>query len=265
MKKLSLPSEMGIPPVLQKIVNTKKEEILRISLSGGVNLPPKSLKNSLLEKKIKGQISIIAECKKASPSAGVIRSDYDPVAIAKIYEKNGAAAISVLTDEKYFQGSLADLANVSAAVSIPVLRKDFIIDEKQIEEARLFGASAVLLIARILSPDRLKELLAFARDLGMDSLVEIHNRAEAETAVNAGAEIIGINTRDLDTFEIHNDLVAEIAPFIPAGCVRVAESGIDSASDLKNMAAISDAALIGSYFMKSPDINASFVNITASL
>lgn len=221
-----------------------------------------SFKQSLLAKKISGKISIIAECKKASPSFGVIRQHYNPVEIALIYEKAGTAAISVLTDELYFQGSVADLQKVVKAVNIPVLRKDFILDFKQIQEARKYGASAILLIVRILSPSQLKELQQFSASLGMDSLVEIHTEKEAEIALDAGVEIIGINTRDLDTFQIHEDLVERIFPMIPSGIVKIAESGIHSSHDLLNAAKYADTALIGSYFMQASSIEDAFGKLT---
>lgn len=179
-----------------------------------------------------------------------------------IYEKAGAAAVSVLTDELYFQGSLADLQKVVEAVKIPVLRKDFILDIKQIQEARKYGASAILLIVRILSPSQLKELQQFSASLGMDSLVEIHTEKEAEIALDAGAEIIGINTRDLDTFQIHEDLIEKISPVIPQGIVKVAESGIHSSRDLLNAARFADTALIGSYFMQSTSVEDAFGELT---
>ena len=254
-----------IPPILAKIVETKKDEleILKKKDFSGLSLNTVSLEKSLLGKKISGKISIIAECKKASPSAGVIRQDYDAVAIARIYEANGAAAISVLTDRKYFQGSVEDLKNVVQAVNLPVIRKDFIIDPLQIQEARYYGAAAILLIARILSVSQLAELRSYAAELGMDSLVEIHNEKEAEDAIQAGARIIGINTRDLDTFAIHDELVAKIAPLLPKNTVRVAESGIHSRDSLLQASQFADSALIGSYFMQSESVAKAFAGLVA--
>lgn len=190
------PGRSGINPVLQKIIDTKKEEISRTPVYSNLPLATLSLSESLKSK----PLSIIAECKKGSPSAGIIRENYDPVGIAEIYEQEGARAISVLTDEKYFHGSLSHLEKVSSAVSIPCIRKDFIIHERQIFEARKFGASAILLIVRILDVSQLKDLMNVAHSLNMDCLVETHTQEEAETAIEAGAKIIGINTRDLDTF-----------------------------------------------------------------
>ncbi len=192
---------------------------------------------------------------------GVIRDDYDPVEIAGIYEKCGASAISVLTDTKFFRGSVEDLQNVSSRVTIPVLRKDFIIDEKQIREAVFFGASAILLIARLLDLRRLKELYQYAQGLGLEVLVEIHNREEAENAVEAGAKIIGVNTRDLDTFQIHKGLIGELFDILPDGLFKIAESGIHGKEDYLSMKRYTKFMLIGTYFMQSNDIEKSFLDL----
>jgi len=207
---------------------------------------------------LKKRTGIIAECKKRSPSAGVIRSEYDPVAIAKIYETCGASAISVLTDQNFFSGSVKDLENVAAAVGIPVIRKDFIIDEKQIEEARFFGASAILLIVRILSKVRLRELFSFSASFGMECLVEVHTESEANIALESGAKIIGINSRDLDTFQIDKDLIERIAKNLPGTVIRVGESGIENREDYLNIRKFTDSVLIGTYFMRSASIPEAF-------
>jgi indole-3-glycerol phosphate synthase len=211
-------------------------------------------KYSLLESLKSSSDSIIAECKKASPSMGIIRADYDPVSIARIYESCGARAISVLTDENFFQGSLSDLQRVSSAVKLPVIRKDFIIHEKQIREAARFGASAVLLIVRILKTNQLKDLLDFAYSIGLEVLVEIHNKKEADIAANIGAPIIGINTRDLDTFQIHQNLIEEVTPNLPNGTLIVGESGIKNKGDYQSMKKYVQSVLIGTYFMQKQDI-----------
>ena len=185
---------------------------------------------------------------------GVIRSNYNAVEIARIYESCQASAISVLTDEKFFQGSLDDLLKVSSAVKLPVIRKDFILHEKQIREAARFGASAVLLIVRILKPNLLKDLLQFTYSIGLEALVEIHNRKEAEIAVSVGAPIIGINTRDLDTFQIHKNLIQEVSSFLPKETLIVGESGIKNREDFREMKKYVRSALIGTYFMQKEDI-----------
>lgn len=225
------------------------------SISRGTRkIPIYSLKSSIL----KSPKAIIAECKKASPSSGTIQSDYDPVFIAKSYEKCGAVAISVLTDEKFFAGSLSDLQLVSESVSIPVMRKDFIIDELQIVEAYNSGASAILLIVRILDNNQLKSLHHFARSLGLEVLVEVHTVAEAKLAVDIGAEIIGINSRDLDTLKIDLNMIPLIAECLPASIIKVGESGVANRSDLDNILKYTHAALIGTYFMKSSNIESAF-------
>ncbi len=189
---------------------------------------------------------------------GVIRQDYDPVRIARIYETSGARAISVLTDEKFFQGSLDDLQRVSSAVELPVIRKDFILHEKQIREAARFGASAVLLIVRILKPNILKDLLDFTYSIGMEALVEIHTKKEAEIAAKVGAPIIGINTRDLDTFQIHQNLIEEVTPNLPKGTLIVGESGIKNKNDYRSMKNYVHSVLIGTYFMQKENIAAAY-------
>ena len=211
--------------------------------------------------KKKDTVSIIAECKKASPSSGILRADYDPVEIASIYETNGVGAISVLTDETYFSGSVSHLINVSHAVAVPTIRKDFILDPVQIDEAYSAGASAILLIVRILDESLLKSLLAHAKNLGLGILVETHNAAEVKTALACGADTIGINTRDLDTFEIHPHLIEEIAPSLPDYVIRVAESGIQSFGDWQPYIGLVDSMLIGTYFMKADNLQSAFTNL----
>ncbi|MBP9884882.1 MAG: indole-3-glycerol-phosphate synthase [Leptospiraceae bacterium] len=207
--------------------------------------------------------SIIAECKKASPSMGIIRADYDAVKIARIYEACGARAISVLTDRNFFQGSLEDLQRVAASVNLPVIRKDFILHEKQIREAVRFGASAILLIVRILKPTQLKELLDYAYSLGLEVLVEIHTRKEAEIAVEVGSRIIGINTRDLDTFQIHQNLIEEVSLDLPKHIHIVGESGIKNRNDYQNMKKYVQSTLIGTYFMQKEDITSAYKELVS--
>jgi len=191
-------------------------------------------------------ISLIAEVKRRSPSAGSIREDVDPALRAAHYADGGAAAISVLTDGPHFGGSLDDLRSVAARVGVPVLRKDFILSEEQVLEARVAGASAVLLIVRVLTPARLVSLRRFAAGAGLAALVEAHSAAEIASALAAGAEIVGINSRDLDTFRIDVHAAWQLFAMVPRGIVAVAESGMASVTDVSLAAAAgADAVLIG--------------------
>ncbi len=204
-----------------------------------------------------GDVAIIAEVKRRSPSRGVIREDFDPVRIAGEYKKNGAAAVSVLTDATFFGGSNGDLAAVKEAISLPVLRKEFIIDPWQIYEARAIGADALLLIAAILDKSELREYRELAALLGLASLVEVHGRRELEAALAAGAEIIGINNRDLRTFVTDIATSLALAPLVPAGKIVVAESGIRSRQEIETlMQAGVRAFLIGETLVAAPDIGA---------
>ena len=203
-------------------------------------------------------IKIIAEVKKASPSRGVISQDFDPVSIARAYASGGAAAISVLTEAQYFQGSLDYLRAIAGDLGEnrpPLLRKDFIIDTYQVYEARVFGADAVLLICAILSPSGLVSLLELARQLGMAALVETHNEAEIKIAIECGAKIIGINNRDLKNFKVDLQTTARLRPLVPGDRLIVSESGISSSQDieyLKNLGV--NAALVGEALITAPDI-----------
>lgn len=203
-------------------------------------------------------ISLIAEVKKASPSRGVIRPDFDPVKIARTYAGNGASAISVLTEPKYFQGSLNYLRDISEALGnrgLPLLRKDFIIDPYQIYESRACGADSLLLIVAILTADKLEELLGLSHELGMDCLVEVHHEAELEIALASGVRIIGINNRDLNTFTVDLATTGRLRPLIPPDRVVVSESGIKGRSDMAKLRKWGvDAVLIGEALMSAPDI-----------
>jgi len=193
----------------------------------------------------KGSVAVIAEVKRRSPSAGAIREDLDPGERAALYSEHGAAAISVLTDGPYFGGSIQDLRDAARRSSVPVLRKDFILDEVQILEARAAGAAAVLLIVRALG-SRLRPLVAYAADLRLDALVEVHTAEELNAALEAGASIIGVNSRDLDTFEIDMETAWKIVAGVPAECIAVAESGMAGTEDVQRAAAAgADAVLIG--------------------
>lgn len=198
---------------------------------------------------------IIAEVKKASPSKGVIREDFDPLAIAQAYERGGANAISVLTEPHFFQGSLDYLAGIRRYVGVPLLRKDFIVSKYQILEALVYGADFILLIAKALSRSDLKELLNYSRHLGMEPLVEIHDKADLTKAIFAGADIIGINHRNLETFEMDMELCHKLIPLIPNGKIIVAESGIYEHGQLEDLHKVGvDAFLVGESFMRQDDV-----------
>ncbi len=204
-----------------------------------------------------GGMAIIAEVKRRSPSRGVIRTDFDPVRIAGEYEQNGAAAVSVLTDATFFGGSSGDLTAVKKTISLPVLRKEFIVDPWQIHETRALGADALLLIAAILGETELKEYRELAASLGLASLVEVHDRRELEMALDSGAEIIGINNRDLRTFVTDIATSRALAPLVPAEKIVVAESGIRSRREMEAlMQAGVRAFLIGETLVAAPDIGA---------
>ena len=199
-------------------------------------------------------IDLIAEIKFGSPSAGTIREISDPVTIGKAYETYGAAAISLLTDRKFFKGDLQNLPQLKKAVGLPILRKDFIIDEVQIKESAAFGADAILLIARILSFEQLEHLLSVSRECGLAVLTEIHDKEDLEKAVECNAQIIGINNRDLDTFRIDLDTTFELAPLIPKDHVTISESGIESPDDMFSLKGLNlQAVLVGSALMTADD------------
>jgi len=205
-------------------------------------------------------ISLIAEVKKASPSRGIISHDFNPVEIALTYAGNGAAAISVLTEPRYFQGSLDYLADIKRALGDmrpPLLRKDFIVDPYQVYEARAYGADAILLIVAILTPQSLAELLELGHQVGMKCLVEVHNEAEVEIALASGAGIIGINNRDLNTFAVDLATTGRLRPLIPPDRIVVGESGIKSRKDMEKLKKWGvDAVLVGESLMSAPDIAA---------
>ncbi len=210
-----------------------------------------------------GTVRLIAEVKKASPSRGVLSSGLDPVALATTYAAHGAHAISVLTDEKYFQGSLDDLRRVRAAVDVPLLRKDFTIDEYQLWESRAAGADAVLLIVSILEPSRLADLLAAAKGLGLAALVECHTAAELDQALDVGSRIVGINNRDLATFETRITTTLELLPLIPPGPIVVSESGFFTAADVRQVVtAGAHAILVGEGLVRAPNVPAKLRELT---
>ena len=230
---------------------TPIEEQQRLAL---VQSKPRDFLQSL---NVQSKIGLIAEVKRASPSKGLFAPEFDPVELAQIYAANGAAAISVLTEPHFFLGSFDYLAAIKQAVHIPVLCKDFIIDEYQVYEARAWGADAILLICAILDRIQLQRLLHVAHDLNMHCLVEVHNSEEVLKAISAGARIIGINSRDLKTFHMHPNLIRELRPLIPKDTVVVAESGIHTTADARRLARHDvQAMLVGESLVTSSDIPA---------
>ncbi len=242
---------------LIEIIDEKKREVAQLKQKG---LPAESPAEGLKTRDFKAALAsqdrtdLIAEIKFASPSAGVIREKSDPLAIGRMYGEAGAAAISLLTDKNFFGGDLNNLVPLKNAVALPILRKDFIIDEIQIKEALLFGADAILLIVRILTKKQFKELLSAANESGLAVLTEIHDRADLETAIDSEAEIIGINNRDLDTFEVNIKTTLELAPLVPENRVVVSESGIITSQDIATVREGGvHAVLVGTSIMKSND------------
>lgn len=212
---------------------------------------PRGFRRALVAKGREG-VAVIAELKKASPSKGLIRSDFRPAELARDLEEAGAAGLSVLTDEEFFQGSLGNLHEASGAVAIPCLRKDFIVDEFQLVEARANCADAVLLIVAALSAQELSSLATGARQRGLDVLCEVHDGDELQRALDAGCDLVGVNTRDLRTFKVDLETAFALAPKFPAGVVRVAESGIHSAEDVARLRAAGyDAFLVGESLMRA--------------
>lgn len=249
--------------ILDRIVANKPAEIAaareRVSeaeLESRISaLPPAHDFRAALEQG--DEVRIIAEVKKASPSAGVLRADFDPIAIARIYEQHGAACISVLTDEPSFQGRLDYLEQVRRAVRVPLLRKDFLIDRYQLMEARAAGADAVLLIAEILDDAALRRLLHEAHDWGLQALVELYDRANLARVLEAGARLIGVNNRDLRSFAVRLEHTLELAAAMPREVCLVSESGIRTRGDLERLRQAGvRAVLIGETFMRAPDIGA---------
>jgi indole-3-glycerol phosphate synthase len=252
----------GIPSILEKILATKAEEVaarsrirdLATVAAMAADQPPARGFAERIRSLAQGGPAVIAEVKKASPSAGVIRPDFDPAAIAASYAGAGAACLSVLTDERYFQGSDAFLEQARAACDLPVLRKDFTVDPWQVHESRLLGADCILLIVAALSRGRLQELDGLAREAGLDVLVEVHSEAELESALTTGAELVGVNNRDLHRFTTDLATSERLRPLIPAGRTMVTESGIHKAADVERLRRCGIGAfLVGEAFMRAAD------------
>lgn len=249
--------------ILDKILARKREEVAELKS----RLSPDELRKraatapdqpSLVEAIARpGAPHLIAEVKKASPSKGLIRADFDPVAIARAYEAGGAAALSVLTDRDFFQGSLEYLTAICREVTLPILRKDFIIDAIQILEARAAGASAVLLIAAALDPEELAALHAETDRCGLDALVEVHDENDLDRVARSGIvpRLIGVNNRNLRTFEVDLGVTERLAPRLPEGSLLVGESGIFTPADVARLARVgASAILVGESLMRQPDV-----------
>ena len=231
--------------------------------AAGVEPRPGAFKRALARS---GPCNVIAECKRRSPSRGVLRADYDPVSIARSYEAAGAAALSVLTEPTFFDGSLQHLAAVRSATSLPILRKDFIVDPYQIYEARAGGADAVLLIVAALRPSALARLHGIAVATGLDVLVEVHDVSEIPVAIDAGAAVIGVNNRDLRTLNVDVDVSRHAIELIPEGVLAVAESGLKSGADIQRLRASGyDAFLIGERFMAAADPGAALAEVLSGV
>lgn len=256
---------------LDKIIEYKREELS--ALKRRVTLKDVRLKADDASPAIpflggfrKNQINIIAEVKKASPSVGVIREDFRPVEFARIYEDAGAKALSILTDEHFFQGRLDFLSSIKKAVAIPCLRKDFMVSEYQFFEARGAGADAVLLIAAVLDAFQIRDYQALARELGMTVLVEVHDAEELEKISPLDCNCIGVNNRDLKTFKVSLDTSLELGPRIPKSAKRISESGLNTRDDLEKLARAGyDGFLIGESLMREEDIAKKLRELTCPL
>lgn len=254
--------------ILNRIIATKREEVqsglrtipfvaMRAKAEANLLDPllkPRGFVRAIQDRIATGHSAVIAEIKKASPSKGILRADFQPAAIAQTYERHGAACLSVLTDAQYFQGSNAYLEAARAACSIPVLRKDFTIDEYQVVEARAIGADAILLIAAALNLSQMRDLEGCAHSLGLDVLVEVHNAEELESAVQLKTPLLGINNRNLKTFEVTLDTTIDLLAQVPKNKIVVTESGILECSDVLLMRKHAvNVFLVGEVFMRAPD------------
>lgn len=249
--------------ILQRIVAVKREEVAAAKARRGVAAlqaaareqpAPRGFEAALRGAVAAGRPAVIAEIKKASPSKGVLRERFVPAEIAASYARHGAACLSVLTDEPFFQGSPAYLAQARAACALPALRKDFIVDEYQVHESRALGADCILLIVACLDDAQLADFESCAHALGMDVLVEVHDEAELERALRMKTPLVGVNNRNLRTFEVSLDTTLSLRPRLPGGRLLVAESGILVQADVQRLRAASvDAFLVGEAFMRAPD------------
>jgi indole-3-glycerol phosphate synthase len=253
--------------ILSRIIESRRAEVARrqrimpetvLRIAAGKANAPRDFSGALT----RGRINVIAEVKKASPSAGLLRPSFDPVALARGFEEAGAAAISVLTEEEHFQGALAHLRDARAAISMPALRKDFIVASYQVWEARAANADSFLLIAAVLEDATLADLLALGRQLGMEALVEVHTARELERVLSAGARIVGVNNRNLHTLEVRVETSFELIEMIPEDRIAVSESGLRSPEDLQSLRAAGfDAFLIGETLMREAEPGAALMKL----
>jgi indole-3-glycerol phosphate synthase len=245
----------AIPDILAQIVEQKKLELVRRD----DGMERRAEESIAVRRDFEGALSIhtpavIAEIKRASPSKGILATDFDPPALARAYQQGGAAALSVLTDEKHFQGNLSDLESARSAVELPALRKDFTIDPYHVHQAAAHGADAILLIAAILSEPQMRDFRELAEHYGMSALVEVHDDEELKPALASGARIIGVNNRDLRTFQVDLGVSLRLASKIPSSVIKVAESGIHTAADVRQLRAAGyNSFLVGEHLMRSGD------------
>lgn len=254
--------------ILDRIIDQKKKELSSFRESIKELQPTTAPKRSFIQKLQKAEeISIIAEYKRASPSKGIINNGALPTVQANLYEKYGASAISVLTDQTFFKGSFSDLRAIREVVNLPILCKDFIIDPVQIELASMNGADIILLIAAALDEMKLVELFQYAKNLGLEVLVEVHNQEELEKALKTGARLIGVNNRDLKTFQVSLEVTQKLAPLVKnLGAFLISESGIHSQEDVEKVSkAGANGILVGEALMKSPNVKQSFLDFRIPL
>lgn len=257
--------------LLEEIVRNKRDEVAALKHMKPFRELRETVSDAPPVRDFEGAIrgtrpSVIAEIKRASPSKGVLSEEFDPSAIAAEYERGGAAALSVLTDRRFFHGDPSHLSRAREACSLPVLRKDFILDEYQVIESRILSADAILLIARLLDPGLLRDLIAAAYAAGMVAVVEVHDESEIEIALKAGGRIIGVNNRDLSTFSFSLDTSLRLRPNIPRGITAVSESGVRSQEDVCRLAEKGfDAILIGEELMKADDRALTLQNLRKAL
>lgn len=264
-----------LPDILREILAHKREEVIERALQRPIREvagqaetapAPRGFMSALEARTAAGGAAVIAEIKRASPSKGILRGDFDPAAIARSYAAGGAACLSVLTDEHYFQGADEHLQSARAVSGLPVIRKDFIIDEYQVYEARALGADCVLLIVASLGDAQLTQLAGLASHLGMDVLVEVHDRSELDRALALGAPLVGINNRDLRRFETTIETTLRLCEHVPAGHFLVTESGIHTAEDVARLwQAGIGGFLVGEAFMRAADPGARLAELFGSI
>jgi indole-3-glycerol phosphate synthase len=242
--------------VRRKAVARRKAEVPLAALQQRLpGAPPRAFEQALRSRLARGELALIAELKKASPSRGLIRDPFDPVSLAKAYAEGGAACLSVLTEERYFQGADRYLEAARAAVSLPCLRKDFMLEPYQVFEARVIGADCILLIMAALDDREATLLLGIATELGMDSLVEVHDEAELQRALRLEARLIGINNRNLKSLQVDLATTERLAPMVPADRILIAESGLNEHRDLERLAAVGARCfLVGEALMREQDV-----------